>query len=54
MRGWEGLGEPAHMNLVAACMLVEAALQETPYLVGSAAVKRGWRDVDVRVIRVAG
>ena len=50
MKDWEALGEPDHMNLTAACMIVEAALQDTPYLVGSAAISREFRDVDVRVI----
>ena len=51
MTGWKGLGEPHAMNLVNACALVEAAFNETPYLVGSAAgIKREYRDVDVRVI----
>ena len=48
--GWQGLGEPHHMNLEAACMLVSQAFNETCYLVGTAAVQRDFRDVDVRII----
>lgn len=47
---WCGLGEPHQMKLAAACILVEQALQETCYMVGSATNKRDFRDVDVRVI----
>ena len=47
---WEGLGEPAHMNLINACILVEQSFNETPFLVGSAAVSRDFRNVDIRVI----
>ena len=47
---YEGLGEPAHMNLMAACLIVESALHETCYMVGSATDSREFRDVDVRVI----
>ena len=48
--GWQGLGGLQYMNLTAALMIVKEALQETPYLVGSAIETRDYRDVDVRVI----
>ena len=47
---YTGLGEPEHMKLSAACLLVTKALNETCFLVGSATESREYRDVDVRVI----
>lgn len=45
-----GIGEPERVKLIAACIIVDRALSETPYLVGSALKTRDFRDVDVRVI----
>ena len=47
---YRGLGEPMHMGLMAALMIVEQAFNETPYMVGSATQIRNFRDVDVRLI----
>ena len=47
---WNGIGEPECSNLAIACMVVEEALQERAYLVGSASESREFRDVDVRVM----
>lgn len=47
---YNGLGAPECFALSHACLIVEAALGETCYLVGSAVDRRDFRDVDVRVI----
>ena len=45
-----GVGMPAVLHLNAFGREVREAFGEFPYLVGSAAVGKGWRDVDVRLM----
>ncbi|MFJ6540559.1 hypothetical protein ACIQMP_07925 [Streptomyces sp. NPDC091385] len=45
-----GVGMPAALHLDAFGREVDAAFGHLPYLVGSAAVSKSWRDVDVRLI----
>jgi len=45
-----GVGMPAALHLDAFGREVDAAFGHLPYLVGSAAVGKQWRDVDVRLI----
>jgi hypothetical protein len=45
-----GVGMPAALHLDAFGREIEAAFDHLPYLVGSAAVGKTWRDVDVRLI----
>lgn len=45
-----GVGMPQLLVLNAWGSLVQDALGERPYLVGSAATSKQWRDVDVRVM----
>lgn len=45
-----GVGMPALMHLDAFAREIEAAFGRLPYLVGSAARGKTWRDVDVRLI----
>ena len=44
------LGAPATRRLEQACIIVNAAFNETCYLVGSALDRRDYQDVDVRMI----
>lgn len=44
------VGMPAHLHLEVFARVVESAFGEIPYLVGSAAQGKGWRDVDVRLM----
>ena len=46
-----GVGMPAALHLDAFDREIEAAFDHLPYLVGSAATGKVWRDVDVRLIR---
>lgn len=45
-----GVGMPAALHLDAFGREIEAAFGHLPYLVGTAAVGKTWRDVDVRLI----
>ncbi|MFC7906434.1 hypothetical protein [Streptomyces nigra] len=45
-----GVGMPAVLHLNAFGREIEAAFGHLPYLVGSAAVGKQWRDVDVRLM----
>jgi NAD(P)-dependent dehydrogenase (short-subunit alcohol dehydrogenase family) len=45
-----GVGMPAALHLEAFGREIEAAFGHLPYLVGTAAVGKTWRDVDVRLI----
>lgn len=45
-----GVGMPALLRLEAFAGRVYDAFGHHPYLVGSAAFERGWRDVDVRLM----
>lgn len=45
-----GVGMPAMIRLEAFGMRVEDAFGQIPYLVGSAATSKTWRDVDVRLM----
>ena len=45
-----GVGSPAILHLNRFGAIVSDAFRTTAYLVGSAAVSKDWRDVDVRVI----
>ena len=45
-----GVGMPAAIRLEAFGLRVFDAFGETPYLVGSAATSKTWRDVDVRLM----
>lgn len=45
-----GVGMPAVLHLNAFGREIQEAFGEVPYLVGSAAVGKEWRDVDVRLI----
>jgi hypothetical protein len=45
-----GVGMPAALHLDAFGREIEAAFGHLPYLVGTAAVGKQWRDVDVRLI----
>jgi hypothetical protein len=45
-----GVGMPAMLHLEAFGREIEAAFGHLPYLVGSAAKSKAWRDVDVRLI----
>lgn len=45
-----GVGMPAALHLDAFGREIEAAFDHLPYLVGTAAVGKQWRDVDVRLI----
>ena len=49
-KGSSFVGMPAHLRLDAACGIVNEALGETSWLVGSALKHNDWRDVDVRVL----
>lgn len=49
MGNW-GVGSPNCLLLDHWALMLEPVFDETPYLVGSAAVSSTWRDVDVRVI----
>ena len=46
-----GVGMPAALHLDAFGREIDAAFGHLPYLVGTAAVGKTWRDVDVRLIR---
>lgn len=48
--GAAGIGMPATLHLDAFGREIEEAFGRLPYLVGSAAVGKTWRDVDVRLI----
>lgn len=48
--GAVGVGMPAVLHLNAFGREIEAAFGHLPYLVGSAAVGKQWRDVDVRLM----
>lgn len=45
-----GVGMPAALHLEAFGREIDAAFGHLPYLVGTAAVGKTWRDVDVRLI----
>lgn len=45
-----GVGMPAALHLDAFGREIEAAFGHMPYLVGTAAIGKTWRDVDVRLI----
>jgi hypothetical protein len=45
-----GVGMPAALHLEAFGREIDAAFGHLPYLVGSAAVGKQWRDVDLRLI----
>ncbi|WP_416520103.1 hypothetical protein [Streptomyces achromogenes] len=45
-----GVGMPAALHLEAFGREIDAAFGHLPYLVGTAAVGKQWRDVDVRLI----
>lgn len=45
-----GVGMPAALHLDAFGREIEAAFGRLPYLVGTAAIGKTWRDVDVRLI----
>lgn len=45
-----GVGMPAALHLEAFGREIEAAFGRLPYLVGTAAIGKTWRDVDVRLI----
>ncbi|MFE1451969.1 hypothetical protein [Streptomyces olivaceoviridis] len=45
-----GVGMPAALHLEAFGREIDAAFGHLPYLVGSAAIGKQWRDVDVRLI----
>ena len=45
-----GVGMPAMIRLEAFGMRIEDAFGDIPYLVGSAATSKTWRDVDVRLM----
>lgn len=45
-----GIGMPAGLHLEAVGHEIYAAFGHLPYLVGSAAVSKQWRDVDLRLI----
>lgn len=45
-----GVGMPAALHLDAFAREINDAFGDVPYLVGSAAVGKQWRDVDVRLI----
>ena len=48
--GAAGIGMPATLHLNAFGREIEEAFGHLPYLVGSAAVGKTWRDVDVRLM----
>ena len=48
--GAAGVGMPATLHLQAFGREIEAAFGHLPYLVGSAARSKTWRDVDVRLM----